>query len=255
MQVRNFRRCFCRHYGYRCVQERLFSGSDSEAKQSERERNMPNILNMLTTSLEGGILRKGSRVFAVLGKATPTGISAFRREDIGRSWALTAEFGCLRLERLVGDEEVTGLEVFLTTPFSYDFGISSMTSAAELTRSIFGLLPSELEQLVTTLRRGSFPVLGFSPGDTRCSITNSLIPACWPHAVVSNLSLYGNIVSLETFVRILISSMPQGQLSNRFPTLQPVLKHLLRLMVIQRRGLPYCKEMLELSPAGVLTTK
>lgn len=216
---------------------------------------MPEKLNMLTTSLEGGILRKGSRVFAVLGKATPTGLAAFRRDDIARSWAVTAEFGCLRLERLSGEEEVTGLEIFLTTPFSYDYGISGMTNAAELTRSIFGLLPSELEQLVTTLRRGSFPVLGFSPGDTRCNLTNNQIPACWPHVVVSNLSLYGNIVSLEIFVRLLISSMPQGQLSQRFPTLQPVLKHLLRLMVIQRRGLPYCQEMMELSPVAMLAGK
>lgn len=212
-------------------------------------------LNMLTTSLEGGILRKGPRVFAVLGKATPSGLTAFRRDDIGRSWALTAEFGCLRLERLTGEEEVTGLEVFLTTPFSYDYGISGMTGAPELTRSVFGLQPSELEKLVTTLRRGSFPVLGFSPGEVRCSISSSLIPGCWPHVVVSNLSLYGNVVSLESFVRILISSMPQGHLSSRFPTLQPVLKHLLRLMIIQRRGLPYCKEMLELSPAAVFAGK
>jgi hypothetical protein len=216
---------------------------------------MPEKLNLLTTSLECGILRKGTRVFAVLGKATPTGLAAFRREDIGRSWAITAEFGCLRLERLAGDEEVTGLEVFLTTPFSYDYGISGMTGAAELTRSIFGLLPSELEQLVTTLRRGSFPVLGFSPGDTRCSVNSSIIPGCWPHVVVSNLALYGNIVSVEAFVRIVISSMPQGQLGNRFPALQPTLKHLLRLMVIQRRGLPYNRELLELTPAGVMASK
>ncbi len=216
---------------------------------------MPEKLNTLATSLEGGILRKGSRVFAVLGKATHAGLAAFRRDDINHSWAVTAEFGCLRLERLTGEEEVTGLGLFLTTPFSYDYGISGLTGASELTRSIFGLLPSELEQLVTTLRRGSFPVLGFSPGDTKCSITSNVIPGCWPHVVVSNLSLYGNIVSFEAFVRILVSSMPQGQLSVRFPALQPVLKHLLRLMVIQRRGLPYCKEMLELSPASVLAGK
>lgn len=216
---------------------------------------MPEKLNTLTTSLEGGILRKGSRIFAVLGKATSGGITAFRRDDINRSWAITAEYGCLRLERLTGEEEITGLELFLTTPFSYDYGISGLGSASELTRSIFGLLPSELEQLVTTLRRGSFPVLGFSPGNTKCSIASSIIPACWPHVVISNLSLYGNIVSVEVFVRIIIASLPQGQISARFPVLQQTLKHLLRLMVVHRRGLPYCREMLELSPASVLAAK
>ncbi|HEU5125487.1 MAG TPA: hypothetical protein VFW05_15650 [Verrucomicrobiae bacterium] len=217
--------------------------------------NMFDKLNSLTTSLEGGVLRKGSRVFAVLGKATPAGIAAFRREDIGRSWAVTAEFGCLRLERLTGEEEVTSFEIFLTTPFSYDYGISGTSGTADLTRSVFGLLPSELEQLVTTLRRGSFPVLGFSPGDTKCCLTSSLIPGCWPHVVISNLALYGNVISVEAFVRTLISSMPQGHLSARFPMLQPVLKHLLRLMIVQRRGLPYCNELLELSPLGMLAAK
>jgi hypothetical protein len=216
---------------------------------------MPEKLNMLTTSLEGGILRKGSRVFAVLGKATHSGVAAFRRDDIGRSWAVTAEFGCLRLERLTGEEEVTGLDLFLTTPFSYDYGISGLAGASELTRSIFGLLPSELEQVVTALRHGSFPVLGFSPGDAKCSLNSNIIPGCWPHVVISNLSLYGNLVSIEAFVRILIASMPQGQLTARFPALRPILKHLLRLMVVQRRGLPYCKEMLELSPAAVMAGK
>lgn len=216
---------------------------------------MPEKLNMLATSLEGGLLRKGTRVFAVLGKATPTGITAFRRGDIGRSWAVTAEYGCLRLERLTGEEEITGLEIFLTTPFSYEYGISGLPGAAELTRSVFGLLPSEMEQLVTGLRRGSFPVLGFSPADTRCSINGSIIPGCWPHVVTSNLSLYGNVASFEAFVRILISSMPQGQLTSRFPALQGVFKHLLRLTVVHRRGLPYCKEVLELAPSDVMAGK
>jgi hypothetical protein len=216
---------------------------------------MPEKLNTLTTSLEGGIVRKGARVFAVLGKATPTGIAAFRREDIGRSWAVTAEYGCLRLERLSGDEEVTGLEVFITTPFSYEYGISGLPSAAELTRSVFGLLPTELETLVTTLRRGSFPVLGFSPGDTKCSVNGSIIPGSWPHVVISNLSLYGNVVSVEGFMRVLVASMPQGQITARFPTLQPLVKHLLRLMVVQRRGLPYCREVLELTPSAAMAVK
>jgi hypothetical protein len=220
----------------------------------QERKTMSEKLNTSTTSVEGSILRKGSRVFAVLGKATPSGISAFRRDDIHRHWAVTSEFGCLRLERLTGEEEITGLELFLTTPFSYDFGISGLTNACELTRSIFGLLPAELEEIVNVLRRGSFPVLGFSPGDSKCSLTSSIIPGCWPHLVISNLALYGNIVSFEAFVRILISSMPQGLLSSRFPSLQPALKHLLRLMVVQRRGLPFCKEILELSPARVMTS-
>ena len=216
---------------------------------------MPQSLNVLSTSIEWAVLRKGARVFALLGKATPSGIAPFRREDLGRSWAVTAEFGCLRLERLTGAEEVSGIHLFLTTPFSYDYGLVGVDDAPELTRAIFGLLPQELEQLVTGLRRGSFPVLGFSPGDLKCSLTSTIIPACWPHVVVSNLALYGNVISLESFVRILISSLPQGHLSSRFPNLQPVIKHLLRLMVVQRRGLPYCKEILDLTPAGVLAMK
>ncbi|HYG22102.1 MAG TPA: hypothetical protein VEH04_04905 [Verrucomicrobiae bacterium] len=216
---------------------------------------MPEKLNTLTTSLEGSILRNGARLFAVLGKATPSGITAFRREDIGRSWAVTAEYGCLRLERLTGQEEVTGLELFLTTPFSYEYGISGLSGAAELTRAVFGLLPTELESIVTTLRRGSFPVLGYSPGETRCSVNSSIIPAGWPHVVISNLSLYGNVMSIEGFMRVLVASMPQGQITVRFPTIQKLVKHLLRLMVVQRRGVPYCKELLELSPAAMLAEK
>lgn len=217
--------------------------------------NMPEKLNTLTTSLEGSILRKGARVFAVLGKATPTGLAGFRRDDISRSWAVTAEFGCLRLERLTGEEEVTGLELFLTTPFSYEYGISGLSGAAELTRAIFGLLPSELESLVTTLRRGSFPVLGYSPGEMRCSINSCIIPPTWPHVVISNLSLYGNVMCVESFMRVVVASMPQGQVTVRFPVIQKLVKHLLRLMVVQRRGLPYCKELLELSPAVAMAGK
>ena len=213
---------------------------------------MPQNLNVSSTSVEWAILRKGQRVFALLGKATPAGIIPFHRDDIGHSWAVTAEYGCLRLERLVGDEEVSGLHIFLTTPFSYDYGIAGVDDAPELTRAVFGLLPSELEQLVTGLRKGSFPVLGYSPGDLACSVSPSVIPASWPHVIVSNLPLYGNVISIESFVRILISSLPQGHLTARFPNLQPVIKHLLRLMVAQRRGLPYCREILELAPANGL---
>jgi hypothetical protein len=216
---------------------------------------MSQSLNTVSTSVEWGLLRKGSRVFGLLGKATPAGIVPFRREDIGQSWAVTAEFGCIRLERLSGDEEVTGLELFLTTPFSYEYGIAGATGVPELTRAVFGLLPAELEQLVTALRHGSFPVLGFSRADLKCDVSGAIIPGCWPHVVVSNLALYGNVVSVETMLRILLSSMPQGNLTTRFPGLQNMVKHILRLIVVQRRGIPYCREMLDLAPATVLAGK
>src|ERR1039457_1660483 len=133
-------------------------------------------LSKLTTPIPGCLLRKGPRVFALLGKATPLGLAAFDREDLSRSWALTAEFGCLRLERLSCDEEVTGEQVFLPLPADYNYGVVGAENSPELTRAIFGLLASELEQLVTVLRRGSFPVLGFSQRDVRCSLTCSTIP-------------------------------------------------------------------------------
>jgi hypothetical protein len=216
---------------------------------------MAQTLSTVATSVEGALLRKGNRVFALLGKATSSGIVPFRRDDVANSWAVTAEFGCIRLERLTGDEEVTGLEIFLTTPFSYEYGIAGATGVPELTRAVFGLLPSELEQLVSAMRRGSFPVLGFSRGDLKCDISACIIPGCWPHVVVSNLALYGNVISVETMLRVLLSSMPQGNLTVRFPGLQNMVKHILRLIVIQRRGIPYCKEMLDLAPATVLAGK
>lgn len=208
---------------------------------------------MLNTSAQWSVLRHGSRVFGLLGKATPFGLSSFTRNDISRAWALTAEFGCLRLERLTGEEEVTADQLVLPTPFSYEYGIDGEGSSAEVTRSIFGLLPSELEQLVSILRRGSFPVLGFSQVDLRCSISGCTIPGYWPHTVLSNMALYGNIASLETFVRVVVSSLPQGQLSTRFPTLQPVIKQLMKMMAHQRRGILYSREMLELMPPTPLT--
>jgi hypothetical protein len=73
--------------------------------------------------------------------------------------------------------------------------------------------------------------------------------------VTSNLALYGNVVTPETFIRVLVSSMPQGQLSARFPSLQPIFKQLMRLSVMPRRGVPYCKDMLELTPARALIAK
>lgn len=216
---------------------------------------MSQTLNNINSSIEWGLLRKGNRVFALLGKATPAGIVPFRRDDVGQSWAATAEYGCIRLERMTGDEEVTGLEIFLTTPFSYEYGIAGATGVPELTRAVFGLLPAELEQLVSALRHGSFPVLGFSRADLKCDISACVIPGCWPHVVVSNLALYGNVVSVETLLRVLLSSMPQGNLTLRFPKLQDMVKHILRLIVVQRRGIPYCREMLDLAPATVLAGK
>ena len=205
-------------------------------------------LSNLTTPMPGCLLRRGPRVFALLGKATPVGLAAFNRQDVSRGWALTAEFGCLRLERLSGDEEVTGEQLFLPLPADYNYGITGTDKCPETTRAVFGLLASELEQLVSTLRRGSFPVLGFSQTDLRCSLTCSVIPGYWPHVVTSNMALHGNVVSLEAFVRVMVASLPQGRLSARFPDLQPVFERMMRLVVTRRRGIPYSREMLELAP-------
>jgi hypothetical protein len=201
------------------------------------------------------LLKKGSRVFGLLGKATPYGLTAFSRDDVAGGWALTAEYGALRLERLAGDEDVIESQIFLPTPFSYDYGITGDYGYPEVERSVFGLLSSELEQLVTVLRRGSFPVLGFSHTDLRCSISSTTIPGYWPHIVTSNLALYGNVVSLEAFVRVVVSSLPQGQLCSRYPALQPVFKQMMRLMVLPRKGVPYTREMLELAPTPALAIK
>jgi hypothetical protein len=178
-------------------------------------------------------------------------LAAFSREDVSRSWALTAEFGCLRLERLSGDEEVTGEQLFLPLPADYDYGITGPDKSPETTRAVFGLLPSELEQLVSVLRRGSFPVLGFSQRDLRCSLTCCIIPGYWPHVVTSNMALHGNVISLEAFVRVMVSSLPQGRLSVRFPDLQPVFERMMRVVVRRRRGIPYSREMLEVAPGPV----
>ena len=202
--------------------------------------------------MPGCVLRKGPRVFALLGKPTPLGLAAFDREDVSRSWALTAEFGCLRLERLTGEEEVTGEQVFLPLPSDYNYGITGTDESSEVNRAVFGLLASELEQLVTVLRRGSFPVLGFSQRDQRCSLTCCIIPGYWPHVVTSHMALHGNVVSLEAFVRVMVASLPQARLSSRFPDLQPVFKQMLRLVVRRRRGIPYSKDMLDLAPGPIL---
>lgn len=210
---------------------------------------MSQTLNLVAHPVEWCLMRKGQRVFALLGKATPAGISAFGREDVGRAWAVTSEYGSLRLERLAGDEEVTGLDLYLPTPLNYDYGISGVTASPELIRAVFGLLPSELDQLVKILRQGSFPILGFSPGEVKCGITNCIIPGYWPHVVVSNLALYGNVVSVESFVRIIVSSLPQGHLAARFPALQTILRQIMKLSIARPRGVPYSSEILSLSPA------
>jgi hypothetical protein len=209
-------------------------------------------LSKLTTPMPGCLLRQGQRVFALLGKATPLGLAAFGREDVSRSWALTAEFGCLRLERLSGDEEVTGEQVYLPVPADYDYGVTGPDKSPESIRAVFGLLPSELEQLVSVLRSGGFPVLGFSQRDLRCSLTCSVIPGYWPHVVISNMALHGNVVSLEAFVRVMVASLPQARLSARFPDLQPVFQQMMRLVVRPRRGIPYSQEMMELAPGPAL---
>jgi hypothetical protein len=211
-------------------------------------------LATLNKPVQWCVVRKGVRAFAILGKATPYGLTAFGRGDVGKSWALTAELGSLRLERMSGEEEVTGEQLYLPSPFSNDYGVSGSAATEEVARTIFGLLPQELEQLVTVLRRGSFPVLGFSQTDLRCSVSSGTIPGCWPHVITSNLALYGNVLSLETFIRVLVGSLPQGQLSARFPSLQPVFKRMMKLMVIPRRGIPYCKEMLEMAPTPAMAS-
>jgi hypothetical protein len=190
----------------------------------------------------------------LLGKATTFGLTPYGRDDISRGWGLTAEFGCLRLERLSGEEEVSGERMYLPTPFSHEYGITGGPASPEAARTVFGLVSEELEQIVTALRKGSFPILGYSQADLRCSVSSCTIPGGWPHVITSNLALYGNVVSLETFIRVVVSSLPQGQLGARFPSLQPVFKRLMKLMVLQRRGVPYCKEMLEMESAHSVTT-
>ena len=82
-----------------------------------------------------------------------------------------------------------------------------------------------------------------------------IIPGCLPHVVTSSLALYGNVLSLETFIRVVVSSLPQGRLGVRFPSLPPVFKHLMRLLVVRRRGVPYTKDMLEVAPAPALAVR
>jgi len=209
---------------------------------------MAQCLNKVTVPAQGYVLRKGARVFALLGKATPGGIASFHRKDIGNSWALTAEYGCLRLERLSGEEELARAQLFLPVPSSYDYGLTGADASPDLTRAIFGLLPAELEQLVTVLRRGGFPILGFSLNDLRCSISSTIIPGYWPHVITSNMALHGNVVSLECFMRIVVSSLSQGRLAVRFPGLQPLFRRIMQMTVLNRRGIPFTRETLALAP-------
>jgi len=205
-------------------------------------------LSKLTTPMPGCVLRKGSRVFGLLGKATPFGLAGFSRDDVSDGWAVTAEFGCLRLERLCGDEEITGQQLYLPLPSDYNYGLTGPDKSPDTIRAVFGLLPAELEQLVSILRRGTFPVLGFSQRDLRCSLTCAIIPGYWPHVVTSNMALHGNVLSLEAFVRLMVASLPQARLSVRFPDLQPVFERMMRVVVKRRCGVPYSREMLELAP-------
>jgi hypothetical protein len=208
-------------------------------------------LNMQTSPMRWRLLRKGPRIFGLLGKASRYGVGSFNRDDLGRNWGVTAEYGSIRLERLSGEEEVLKDEIILPSPFSYEYGIVGEHACPEVIRSVFGVLPNELEQLITILRRGSFPVFGFSHGEQRCSLSGTVIPGYWPHVVMSNTSAFGNLLSLETFFRVVVSSLPQGQLSQRYPMLEPIFKQLMRLAVFQRSGLPYTRELVETLPAPV----
>jgi hypothetical protein len=212
-------------------------------------------LSTLNRPVKWGLLRKGPRTFALLGRATPGGLASFSPDEVARGWALTAEYGCLRLERLSGEEEVTGDSLILPNPFSYEYGIAGTNNSVESNRAVYGIVPAELEQLVNFLRRGSFPMLGFSPKDLKCSVSGCVVPGYWPHVVVSNLALYGNVLSIESFVRIVVSSLPQGHLGARFPSLQPVIKQLFGMSIMYRRGIPYTKELLESVPTADLVSK
>jgi hypothetical protein len=212
-------------------------------------------LNMLSAPVGCCLMRKGSRVFGLLGKATDSGIALFGSEDVMRCWAVTAEHGCVRLERMTGDEEITGLDLLLPTASCYDYGIAGAGESPALTRAVFGLQPAELEDAVSILRRGNFPVLSFSRNSTKCSLASTIIPGCWPHIVISDQALYGNVLSVESFVRLLVGSLPQGRLANRYPALQPLLKQMMTLMIVQRRGLPYTHEVANLTPSESLAAK
>jgi len=52
-----------------------------------------------------------------------------------------------------------------------------------------------------------------------------------------------------------VSSVPNGQLAVRFPSLQPVLKQMVKLILAHRRGIAYNRELLTLAPTNELVTK
>jgi hypothetical protein len=54
-------------------------------------------------------------------------------------------------------------------------------------------------------------------------------------------------------MRLVVASLPQGRLGQRFPSLQPVFKQMMKLMIVQRRGIPFCDEVVELTPSAVLS--
>src|SRR6266496_4938715 len=108
-------------------------------------------LNRLSRTLQASLLRKENRLFGLLGKVTPQGLVSFQAEDICRAWVLTAEFGCLRLEQLSGEEELTANDLFLPAPSGYEYGVTGGDDALEITRTVFGLLPAELDRLLSTL--------------------------------------------------------------------------------------------------------
>jgi len=210
---------------------------------------------MIASPIERCVMRKGARVFGLLGRATPTGIVPFGPNDFAVGWAVTAEHGTLRLEQLSGDEEPTGLELFLPTTFSRDFGIAGAFAAPTLTRTVFGILPAELDEMVAILRQGNYPQMGLARTPLRCAICSGVIPAGWPHVLVSNQPLYGNVVCLESFIRILVSSVPEGHLARRFPSLLPTLKKLMTLVLTRRPGVPYLPEMLKYVPSETVGSK
>ncbi len=205
-------------------------------------------LDMISSPIERCVIRKGSRVIGLLGRATTTGIVPFAPADVGVGWAVTAEHGTLRLEQLSGDEESTGLELFLPTAFSRDYGIAGAFAAPTLTRAVFGMLPAELDEMLAVLRQGNFPQMALSRLPLRCAISSAIIPSGWPHVLVSNQPLYGNVICLESFIRILVSSLPEGKLATRFPSLFPTLKRLMTLAVSKRAGAPYLPEVLKCAP-------
>lgn len=209
-------------------------------------------LNTVESPVQRCLLKKGPRLFGLLGKATPAGLAPFGAADVGQSWALTSEWGCLRLERLTGTEEVTGHQLFLPTALCYDYGVAACNRSPAVTRAVFGLLSWELDKVVNTIRKKGFPVLGFSRTELVCGLSGTVIPAHWPHVVTSHQALYGNVISMESFVRLLVASMPEGHLATRFPHLQPVLRQMLPLTLPSRRGLPYVKSVLDLAPASLV---